>query len=105
VLASTRRIVVTLHSLRATLQDSAETVAVPELLSMRREVVDALRAAARREAGERSDLREAQHRLQEAAERADITTMHGRRLALAAAHLDPLVDGVHTIEHVLVSGP
>jgi hypothetical protein len=27
--------------------------------------------------------------------------MHGRRLALAAAHLDPLVDSVHTIEHVL----
>ena len=105
VLASARRIVVTLHSLRATVQDSAEPVAVPELLPIRREIVDALRAAARRDVTERPDLREAQHRLREAAERADITTMHGRRLALAAAHLDPLVDGVHTIEHVLVPGP
>jgi uncharacterized membrane protein YccC len=101
LLASARRIVVVLHSLRATVQDSTESVPVPELLPMRRDVVAALRAAAARDASQTPDLREAQHRLEEAAGRGDITTMHGRRLALAAAHLDPLVDSVHTIEHVL----
>jgi uncharacterized membrane protein YccC len=101
LLASARRIVVTLHSLRATVQDSAEAVPVPELLPMRADVVGALRAAANRDPAQTPDLREAQHRLEEAAGRGDVATMHGRRLALAAAHLDPLVDSVHTIEHVL----
>jgi hypothetical protein len=50
-------------------------------------------------------LREAQQRLEDAAGRADMSTMHGRRLALAAAHLDPLVDSVHTMEHTLADGP
>ncbi|HET7531426.1 MAG TPA: FUSC family protein [Mycobacteriales bacterium] len=105
LLASARRIVLTLHSLRATVQDSAEDVPVPELLALRHDIVEALRAAARRDVVRTPDLRESQHRLEEAADRSDISTMHGRRLALAAAHLDPLVDSVHTIEHVLVGGP
>src|SRR4051794_2721366 len=104
VLSSAGRIVVTLHSLRAAVQDSTEQVAVPELAAIRHDIVGALRAAASGE-GATHDLREAQHRLQDAADRAGVETWHGRRLALAAAHLDPLVDSVHTIAHVLSGSP
>ncbi|HET6816384.1 MAG TPA: FUSC family protein [Mycobacteriales bacterium] len=97
VLAAARRIVVTLHSLRATVQDSAEPVAVPELASMKRDIVSALRSAAEEDVPA-GDLREAQQRLQDAVDPADAMSWHGRRLALAVAHLDPLVDGIHTIQ-------
>src|SRR3954471_6793586 len=104
VLAGARRIVIVLHALRTTLQDSADPVAVPEAEAVGRAVVDALRqlenAVRSLHPVELPDLRALQQQLEAAAD-----GMHderrSRRIALVAAHLDPLVDAVDTVAHML----
>jgi uncharacterized membrane protein YccC len=107
-LAGARRIVITLHALRTTLQDNTEHVPVPEVQPLTRDVVAALRELAAATAEQRPPclpaLREAQHTLESLAE-AEPLTLHGRRLALVAAHLDPLVDAIDTVGHVLGDRP
>ena len=103
VLAAARRIVIVLHALRTTLQDTTEHVAVAEVDTVRHSVVQALddlaSAVAEGSPVQLADLREDQHRLEELADRS--AGLRGRRLALVAAHLDPLVDAVDTVGHVL----
>jgi hypothetical protein len=48
------------------------------------------------------DLRAVQQSIEAAAVAETAATLRGRRLALLAAHLDPLVDSVDTVAHVLV---
>lgn len=98
-LAAARRIVIALHALRATVDDAAEHVPVPEVATLRDEIVGALRAVARQEPPEVSRLREMQEAL-DADVAGDPTGLHARRLSLLAAHLDPLVDSVDTLAHV-----
>ncbi|HVS67865.1 MAG TPA: FUSC family protein [Mycobacteriales bacterium] len=100
-LAAARRIVIALHALRTTLDDAAEHVAVPEVSGLRAAIVEALRALARHEPADVSGLREMQEAL-DADVPGDPTGLHARRLALLAAHLDPLVDSVDTLAHVSV---
>ena len=103
VLAAARRIVVVLHALRTTLQDTSEHVSLPEIEPVRRAVVTALtdlaRAADDRMPVQLPDLREEQHRLEELADAG--SGLQARRLGLVAAHLDPLVDAVDTVGHLL----
>jgi uncharacterized membrane protein YccC len=104
VLAGARRVVIPLHALRTTLHDTTEHVALPEAAPAAHDVVTALRALAVAVAEQTHpqlpELRDQQHRLEELAD-AQPTTLRGRRLALLAAHLDPLVDAIDTIGHVL----
>ncbi|HET6909640.1 MAG TPA: FUSC family protein [Mycobacteriales bacterium] len=104
VLAGARRVVITLHALRSTLQDTNEHVALPELTSLRNDVATALRELSAAAADERAPqlpaLREAQGDIERLAD-AEPQTLRGRRLALTAAHLDPLVDAIDTVGHVL----
>jgi hypothetical protein len=98
-LAAARRIVIALHALRATLDDAQEHVAVPELAELRGEISGALIALARHEAADVSQLRGMQEAL-DADVPGDPRGLHARRLALLAAHLDPLVDSIDTLAHV-----
>jgi uncharacterized membrane protein YccC len=102
-LAAARRIVIALHALRATLDDTDEHVAVPEVGPLRDAIVAALRALAAHTPPDVSRLREMQESLD-----ADVTddpnSLHARRVALLAAHLDPLVDSVDTLAHVSTPG-
>ena len=98
MLAAARRIVIALHALRVTIDDASE-VAVPEVASIRDAIVAALRGLARHDASAVPGLRD----LQQALEADDRVTcvLHARRRALVAAHLDPLVDSVDTLAHVM----
>ncbi|HVU62080.1 MAG TPA: FUSC family protein [Mycobacteriales bacterium] len=98
-LAAARRIVIALHALRATVEDATEHVAVPEVAGLRDAIVDALHTVAEHGPAEVSRLREMQEAL-DADVPGDPTGLHARRLALLAAHLDPLVDSVDTLAHV-----
>src|SRR3954468_14405540 len=104
VLAGARRIVIVLHALRTTLQDSADPVAVPEVEAVGRAVVDALRqlesAVRSLEPVQLPDLRALQQQLEVAADGMP-DERRSRRIALVAAHLDPLVDAVVTVAHML----
>lgn len=100
VLAATRRIVIELHALRATLDDAAEHVAVPEVGAIREGIVAALRGLADQLPGATVGLRELQAGLIDDAED-DLASLRHRRRALLAAHLDPLVDSVDTLAYVL----
>lgn len=103
-LAAARRIVIALHALRATVDDAAEYVAVPELAGLHDAIVAALRALSRGAEPDVSRLRE----MQEALDRdvpGDPDGLHARRLSLLAAHLDPLVDSVDTLAHVSSEQP
>ena len=103
VLAAARRIALALHSLRTTLQDASEHVALPEVAGIGDELAGSLRALSRG-ASVSADLREQQHRLEDAARCGDPADLRTRRLALVAAHLDPLVDSVDTLGHVVGAG-
>jgi uncharacterized membrane protein YccC len=104
VLAAARRIVIALHALRATLDDASEMVAVPEVVAVRDGIVSALAGLADRRPVEVDDLREKQQQLEAGeAEHPMPASLHARRRALLAAHLDPLVDSVDTLAHVLSS--
>lgn len=98
-LSAARRIVISLHALRATVDDATEHVAVPELSALRNAIVDALGALAKHEPADVSHLRAMQEAL-DADVPGDPHGLHARRLALLAAHLDPLVDSVDTLAHV-----
>jgi uncharacterized membrane protein YccC len=100
VMAATRRIVVTLHALRTTLQDATERPPVPEVAAARDAVVAALRGLAGSDCSALTGLREHQQSLEDAA-RSQLETLHARRLAVVAAHLDPLVDAIDTAGHVI----
>jgi len=100
VLAAARRIVIALHALRATLDDATEHVAVPEAAGMRTAVTEALRGLAVHDDRAVAGLRERQQDL-DAGPAHDPTSLVARRGALLAAHLDPLVDSVDTLAHVL----
>jgi uncharacterized membrane protein YccC len=106
VLAATGRIVVALHALRATLQDTATPIALPEAAAMRDAVTAALGALA--DVGPRGaveGLRERQHRLADLAgnpaEAGPPGGLRARRLAVLATQLDPLVDSIDTVAHLL----
>ena len=100
VLAAARRIVIALHALRATLDDASEHVAVPEVAGMRLAVSEALRGLAAHDDRAVTGLRERQQEL-DAGPAHDLTSLAARRRALLAAHLDPLVDSVDTLAHVM----
>src|SRR4051794_22490405 len=104
VLAGARRIVIVLHALRTTLQDSTVSVPVPEVETVGRDVVEALRQLAEAVASGQPvrmpDLRELQQKLEALAD-ATVDQHRARRIALVAAHLDPLVDAVDTVAHML----
>jgi uncharacterized membrane protein YccC len=102
VLAAARRIVIALHALRATLDDATETVAVPEVAGLRDAIATALEDLADGRRITVGALREQQQRL-ESGDTGDPASLHARRRALLAAHLDPLVDSVDTFAHVLSS--
>jgi uncharacterized membrane protein YccC len=99
-LAATRRIVIALHALRVTIDDADELVAVPEVAPIRDAIVAALRGLAAHNPAAVSGLRERQQEL-ESNEDGDLASLHARRRALLAAHLDPLVDSVDTLAHVM----
>ncbi|HWA67842.1 MAG TPA: FUSC family protein [Mycobacteriales bacterium] len=98
-LAAARRIVISLHALRATVDDAAEHVSVPELAPLRDAMVEALKAVSRRQRAQVSELRSMQENL-DADVAGDLHGLHARRLALLAAQLDPLVDSIDTLAHV-----
>jgi len=99
-LAATRRIVIELHALRATISDAQEFAAVPEVNDIRDAIVESLGRLAGDETVAVTDLRAMQEAL--AAESlTDRDSLHERRRLLLAAHLDPLVDSVDTLAHVL----
>jgi uncharacterized membrane protein YccC len=103
-LSAARRIVIELHALRTTVSDATEHVAVPEVAEIRDALCSALTALADGETVSATALRGLQHDL--AAERDDdLTSLRARRRALVAAHLDPLVDSVNTLAHVLGAEP
>ncbi|HEU5035251.1 MAG TPA: FUSC family protein [Mycobacteriales bacterium] len=97
----TRRIVLALHAMRTTLQDATEPVPLPELEPVCAEVATALSSLAAGRAPE-SDLRARQQDLADlaAGELSAAATpddeRRARRLAVVAAHLDPLVDSINT---------
>jgi uncharacterized membrane protein YccC len=104
VLAAARRIVIALHALRATLDDATEHVAVPDVIPIRDEIARTLDGLAAGRAVTVEGLRERQHQLETDDPRGpDPSTLHARRRALVAAHLDPLVDSVDTLAHVIMS--
>jgi conjugal transfer/entry exclusion protein len=104
VLGGARRIVIVLHALRTTLQDSTETVPVPEVGVIGHAVVDALRQLANAvlslQAATLPDLRALQQQLEAIADATE-EERRSRRIAVVAAHLDPLVDAVDTVAHML----
>jgi len=102
VLAACRRIVIALHALRATLDDTSEHVAIPEVAPIRDAVVSSLRGLAQHDGSALGELRERQQEL-DAAANVDPTSLRARRQALLAAHLDPLVDSVDTLAHVMTA--
>lgn len=102
VLAAARRIVISLHALRATVDDASEHVAVPEVQGIRTAVTAALRGLAAHDPARVTGLREQQQELDVDAVD-DPAGLRARRLALVAAHLDPLVDGVDTLAHVMAT--
>jgi uncharacterized membrane protein YccC len=102
ILAAARRIVIALHALRATLDDATEHVAVPEIAEIRAAIVDALRGLAAGGPAAVGGLREKQQRLDSEAGD-DLISLWARRRAVVAAHLDPLVDSVDTLAHVMNS--
>ena len=85
--------------LQKILDDTEEHVPVPEVAPLRDRIVAALGALARGEPADVSGLREMQESLDRAVP-PDSRTLHARRVALLAAHLDPLVDSVDTLVHV-----
>jgi uncharacterized membrane protein YccC len=99
VLAAARRIVIALHALRVTIDDATEHVAIPEVAATRVAVVAALRDLAAHRTAAVGELRAHQQELE--AEADDLTSLWARRRAVVAAHLDPLVDSVDTLAHVL----
>jgi uncharacterized membrane protein YccC len=99
VLAAARRIVISLHALRATIDDADTHVAVPEVAAIRDAVVGALRGLASHDPSAVTGLREQQQQLESDIEEAG--SLRERRRALVAAHLDPLVDSVDTLAHVM----
>ncbi len=104
ILAASRRIVIALHALRTTLEDATDHAAVPEVAEIRDEIVAALNGLGRGRPVSVADLRDRQQTL--AAEDptgGDPSSLHARRRALLAAHLDPLVDSVDTLAHVMSS--
>jgi hypothetical protein len=104
VLAAARRIVIALHALRVTLDDATELVAVAEVAGIRDEIVTALRGLAADRAVTVANLRERQQDLEaDEGSHVDPGSLSARRRALVAAHLDPLVDGVDTLAHVITS--
>jgi hypothetical protein len=102
VLAATRRIVFELHALRATIDDTSELVALPEVADIRDAIAGALHDLAAGRTPDVSRLRERQQAL-EADPSDDLQSLAARRRALVAAHLDPLVDSVDTLAHVLAT--
>jgi uncharacterized membrane protein YccC len=99
LLATARRIVIALHSLRTTIEDAEEHVALPEVEDARRALTGALESLAAGEPSGMEELREHQQRLMDLA-RQDPASLHARRLAIVAAHLDPLVDSINTAAHI-----
>lgn len=114
VLAAAFRIVVTLHALRATLEDTDRPLGLPEADRIRIDVTTALENLAARAAGDATapgapaELRELQQALLKLAETTPrdgpIDGLRARRLGLLAVHLDPLVDSVDTVDHLLAEG-
>jgi uncharacterized membrane protein YccC len=102
VLSATRRIVIALHALRATLDDASEHEALPELAGLRDLIVAALHALGSGSAAEVAELRDLQQTLDRDYP-GDPASLHARRLALLASHLDPLVDSVDTLAHVMAA--
>jgi uncharacterized membrane protein YccC len=102
ILAAARRIVIALHALRVTIDDATEHVAVPEVADIRTSIVAALRGLASHDPAAVIGLREKQQDL-EADAGDDPTSLRARRRTLVAAHLDPLVDSVDTLAHVMRS--
>jgi uncharacterized membrane protein YccC len=100
VLAAARRIVIALHALRVTIDDADELVPVPEVAAIRDAVVTALCGLAAHHPAAVSGLRDRQQEL-ESDDDGDLTSLHARRRALVAAHLDPLVDSIDTLAHVM----
>jgi uncharacterized membrane protein YccC len=100
VLAAARRIVIAVHSLRTTLDDTDEHVALPDVERTRAAVQQALCGVAAGDAAAVKGLRDHQQRLEDLA-RHDATSLRSRRLALVAAHLDPLIDSVDTAAHII----
>jgi uncharacterized membrane protein YccC len=100
VLSASRRIAIELHALRATVEDAAELVPVPEVAEIRDALVDALRGLAAGDPGAVRGLRDRQQALEDDPDE-DLSTLHARRRALVAAHLDPLVDSIDTVAHVV----
>jgi uncharacterized membrane protein YccC len=99
VLAAARRIVISLHALRTTIDDADTHVAVPEVAPMRDAVVAALRGLASHHPEAVTGLRERQQQLEFFGDEPGL--LRERRRALVAAHLDPLVDSVDTLAHVM----
>jgi uncharacterized membrane protein YccC len=100
ILAAARRIVISLHALRATVDDATEHAAVPEVAEVRDAIVAALAGLAAHHPSAVTGLRDKQEDLDvDAAE--DPASLRARRLALVAAHLDPLVDSIDTLAHVM----
>jgi uncharacterized membrane protein YccC len=104
VLAASRRIVIALHALRATLDDATEHAAVPEVIPIRDEIATTLNGLAAGQDVAVEGLRERQHSLAaDDPNHRDAASLHTRRRVLVAAHLDPLVDSVDTLAHVITS--
>jgi hypothetical protein len=104
VLAAARLIVIALHALRATLDDATESVAVPEVSELRDAIATALDDLAAGRHVTIGELRDKQQALEsDEPQPSAAVTLHARRRALLAAHLDPLVDSVDTLAHVLSS--
>jgi uncharacterized membrane protein YccC len=99
LLASARRIVISLHALRTTIEDAEEHAPLPEVDDARAALTHALRSLAAGDPAGLDDLREHQERLTDLAGQ-DPTSLHARRLGVVAAHLDPLVDSINTAAHV-----
>jgi uncharacterized membrane protein YccC len=99
LLASARRIVIALHALRTTIEDAAEHAPLPEVADARGALTRALESLASGQPSGIEGLREHQERLADLAGQ-DPASLHARRLAVVAAHLDPLVDSINTAAHV-----
>ncbi|HEX3823416.1 MAG TPA: FUSC family protein [Mycobacteriales bacterium] len=102
ILATGRRIVIALHALRATIDDATEHTAVPEVADIRDAIVTALRQLSAGRPAAVSGLRDRQQDL-ETDIGDDPGSLRARRRALVAAHLDPLVDSIDTLAHVMNS--
>jgi uncharacterized membrane protein YccC len=101
-LAAARRIVTALHALRATVDDAAELGAVPEAAPIRDAIVAALRGLAANNPAAVAGLRDKQQDL-ETEYAGDPASLGARHRALVAAHLDPLVDSIDTLAHVMAT--